>query len=89
MQPVKPGYQTSEFWLHLAVQLGIAVLAYMTAHSAALPPAVAAVVVAVGPLAMAWLQSQYSDDRTSLKSAALQAGQSAGAAAAAEPAKAL
>lgn len=68
--PVKAGWRTSEFWSHLAVQLGIGALTYIMAHNTALPGPIAPLVPMVGPLAMAWLQSQYSDDRAKVKMAA-------------------
>jgi hypothetical protein len=73
MQPIKNGIMTSEFWLHLGVELAIAALTYFVAHASGLPPLLGGVVSAVGPLAMAWLQSQYGEDRTTLKVAALNA----------------
>ena len=75
----KPGWQTSEFWSHMAVQVAIALITFLLHSSPSLPPVASAIITAMGPLAMAWLQSQYSEDRTSVKVAALTAGKAAGA----------
>lgn len=73
--PLKPGWQTSEFYLHLAAMAAIAVLTYLTGHVATLglPPYVTAIVLAVGPAAIAWLQREYADNRTELKAAQIAA----------------
>lgn len=72
---VTPGYATTEFWVHIAVCAIIAVLTFVVAHATTLglPPAVTGIVVSVGPLALAWLQKEYADNRTELKTAAIQA----------------
>lgn len=67
--PTKSGYKTTEFWSHLAVQAAIGALTYIMAHNPISGP-VGGLVPMVGPLAMAWLQSQYSDDRAKVKMAA-------------------
>lgn len=72
----KPGYLTTEFWSHMLVQIAVALITFLLHNSAALPPIVGAVLTAIGPLAMVWLQSQYSEDRSAVKMA-LAAGQSA------------
>lgn len=70
---------TSELWGHVLVQLAIFILTWLVAHSTSLPPVAQAVVVAVGPLAMTYLQKNYMSDRSDLKTAALNAGAAAAA----------
>lgn len=80
--PVKPGFLTSEFWLHLAAALAIALLTYGQNHAAeaGLPPLAVGLFNMVAPLALAWLAKNYGDSRADVKQAALAAGQAAGAA---------
>lgn len=82
---VKPGWQTTEFWLHLGIQAALA-KAFFTvlgALSIALPQAglpllvTGAVAVAI-PIVQGWLVKAYGDNRTDTKTAFLERVSSAG-----------
>lgn len=77
---VKPGWQTSEFWLHVAAAAAIGILTEVQSRSSALPPLAQGIVGMLAPLAIAWIAKNYGDQRTDVKQAALAAGQAAGAA---------
>jgi hypothetical protein len=68
-----PGWKTSEFWLHLLFGLLISALTLLSEQSESLPPVPKAVVVSIGPVAIAWLTSRYNAGRVEVKKAALAA----------------
>lgn len=78
---VKPGYMSSELWLHVGAAVAICVLTWFQNHGSelGLPPLAVAVGNMVAPLALAWLAKNYGDSRADVKQAALAAGQAAGA----------
>jgi hypothetical protein len=69
---VKPGWKTSEFWLHALAGLGLAVLglAEQLLPQAGANPIVQGVGAVVIPLVLGWLAKAYGDGRVAVKSAA-------------------
>ncbi len=71
---IKPGIQSSEFWLTAVANIGGAVIALLAAYGLVREEdgrlwlaLVEAMAVAVIPLALAWINSSYIQSRTALK----------------------
>lgn len=76
---VKPGWKTSEFWLHALAAVAVSGITYLEAHASGLPPVAQGIVPMVGPLAIAWIAKNYGDSRADVKNAAMAAAQAASA----------
>jgi hypothetical protein len=65
----KPGWQTSEFWLHLLVGVAIVGLTEFgkIADVAGLPPWVSGAYHLISPIALAWLAKSYQAHRSEVK----------------------
>jgi uncharacterized membrane protein len=67
---VKPGYKTSEFWIHIVLGMLVAGLTAFMAATDSLPAIPKAIILALGPLVLAYLTKAYNDGRVELKVAA-------------------
>lgn len=67
MPTMKPGWKTSEFWLHIGAALAICALSVFDPSKAGLPPLVQGAYGLIAPLALAWLAKNYGDSRAEVK----------------------
>lgn len=71
MDDLKPGWKTSEFWIHVVIGMLIAGLTAVEGMSESFPPIAKMILAAVVPLALAWLNKIYNDGRVAVKTAAI------------------
>lgn len=69
----KPGYQTTEFWLHILAGLAVCLLTKFDPVSAGLPSWAQAAYAFVAPIVLGWLAKSYGDGRATVKAAGVAA----------------
>ncbi len=69
----KPGFQTSEFWLHILAGLAVCLLTKFNPVSAGLPSWAQAAYAFVAPLVLGFLAKSYGDSRAEVKMAGVAA----------------
>jgi len=71
VEPVKPGYKSSEFLVSVLMSALIAGLTALVAAADALPGVPRAIVLALGPFLIGMLGKSYNEGRVSLKMATI------------------
>ncbi len=69
----KPGYATTEFWLHILAGMAVTLLTAFNPVSAGLPSWAQAAYAFVAPLVLGYLAKSYGDSRATVKAAGVAA----------------